>query len=53
MISSETIQINLRLPLGMAREIEKEAKKGNYRSRQEYIMEALREGINRKREASQ
>jgi Arc/MetJ-type ribon-helix-helix transcriptional regulator len=52
MLTSDTVQINIRVPVGMARDIEKETKKRNYRSRQEYIMEVLREGLTARKEAT-
>ena len=45
MIASDTQQVNLRLPAGMVKEIDRSVRKGLFRSRQEFIMAAIREEL--------
>ena len=45
MITSNTQQVNLRLPPGMVKEIDRNVRKGLFRSRQEFIMAAIREEL--------
>jgi Arc/MetJ-type ribon-helix-helix transcriptional regulator len=45
----ETKQILLKIPVELERKIEEAYLKGNYRSRQEFILAAVRKSVNRER----